>query len=42
MSEPTLYKVDPEFAANAHISRDGYEEMYRRSVETGVLLGGAG
>ncbi|MAF06598.1 MAG: acetate--CoA ligase [Acidiferrobacteraceae bacterium] len=33
MSEPTLYKVDPEFAANAHISRDGYEEMYRRSVE---------
>ena len=32
MSEPVLYKVDPEFAANSHIDLEGYEEMYRRSV----------
>ena len=32
MSEPVLHKVDPEFAANAHIDLEGYEEMYRRSV----------
>jgi len=32
MSEPILHKVDPEFAAGAHIDLEGYEEMYRRSV----------
>ena len=32
MSEPVLHKVDPEFAANAHIDLEGYEAMYRRSL----------
>ena len=32
MSDHTVYNVDAEFSAKAHIDRDRYEEMYRRSV----------
>jgi len=32
MSDHTVYTVDAEFSAKAHIDRDRYEEMYRRSV----------
>ena len=32
MSDHTIYSVNPEFSVNAHIDREGYDEMYRRSV----------
>jgi len=32
MSDSNIHDVIPSFAAAAHIDRDGYEEMYQRSV----------
>ncbi len=33
MSEVKVYEIPSELAANAHITRDKYEEMYRRSID---------
>ena len=32
MSDATIYPVNPEFSAKAHIDQNRYEEMYRRSL----------
>ena len=32
MSDATIYPVNPEVSANAHIDQNRYEEMYRRSL----------